>query len=231
MEREGDSKKEDRAELYSRKSRKAWAGEKGERYIVRTERNSERKGLKKLLEIIDSGLALELGTGAGADTIYMLENGWKVTAVDINSRSEEIIREKLKDVLSEEEINQRLTFRNEAFENLKLEKNKYDLVVGFNSLHFCGKNYFQTFFKNIVDSIKPGGYLIGNLLGVKDDWNKKGIYMPFFTYEQVQQLIEKDFEFEGDDILCLEERFKEEGKEVSGKPKCWHGFFLRIRKK
>lgn len=230
MEREEESKKEDRAELYSRKSRNAWAGKKGEMYIIRTERNSERRGLKRLLEIVDSGIALELGTGAGADTIYMLEKGWNVTAVDINSKSEKIIREKLKNVLSEE-INQRLTFRNEAFEDLKLEKNKYDLVVGFDSLHFCGKNHFQTFFNNIVDSIKPGGYLIGNLLGVKDDWNKKETYMPFFTYEQVQKLIEKDFEYEGDDILCFEERFKEKGKEVSGKPKCWHGFFLRIRKK
>lgn len=226
-----EERKEDKIEMFSRKSREAWAGKKGEYYIERTERNLEKKGLKSLLEKIEPGIAIELGPGAGANTAYMIKNGWKVTAIDVNSKSKEKIEEKLKDVLSEEEINQKLTFRNEAFEKLKLEKNSCDLVVGFDSLHFCDKNHFQEFFKNIVDALKPGGYLIGNLLGVKDSWKNEAMYMKFFTYEELKKLIEKDFEFEGDDTLIFQERIQENGKDLSGRSKCWHGFYLRIRKK
>ena len=41
-----------------------------------------------------------------------------------------------------------------ATENLRLEKECCDLVVGFNSLFFCRPEKFKDFFQNIIYQLK-----------------------------------------------------------------------------
>ncbi len=89
--------------------------------------------------------AIDLGCGAGRDTIYLIKNGWNVLAID-KEDTEQIISSKL----DNKEI-KKFRFTSQNFESIDLEKNKL-LVANF-SIPFCQKVYFSQFWNKIVESI------------------------------------------------------------------------------
>ena len=91
------------------------------------------------------GNAIDLGCGAGRDTIFLIKNNWNVTAID-SEDTKKIIESNL----NVEEL-KRFKFIHQNFENIELEKN--DLIVSNFSIPFCNKNYFDDFWLNIVNSI------------------------------------------------------------------------------
>lgn len=197
-----------------------WDGARGKRYIEKTKDRLPKSALVRLVKEIEPGKAIELGIGSGTDTIYLLKNGWNVDAVDINEDGKNIVQ---KAIESEQEY--KFVFIKRKFEDLKLQKNQYDLVVGFDSLHFCDKEFFQEFFNTISGALKTNGYFIGNLLGDKDSWKKlKNNSMMFFSREEIVNLF-KEYE-----ILFLKEN-ESDGQTISGKPKHWHSFLIKARKK
>ena len=83
-------------------------------------------------------------------------------------------------------------------------------------------------FQNLADAIRPGGYLLINLLGKNDDWNKtQSQEKTFLSREEILDLL-KDFEINESGI-----RENELDKEtaVSQKIKHWHTFFICAKKK
>lgn len=193
----------------------------------KTREKSPKKPLVRLLEHLEPGRAIELGPGAGTDTLYMLEKGWEVLGIDSDSGTERDIRSLIK--TSENlSLNEKFSFSNQRFEDLNLEKESCDLLVGFNSLFFCPPEHFQDFFKKITDAIKPGGYLLVNLLGKNDDWNKaENSINTFLSKEEILDLLKK-FEIGENGIRESES----DGKTaVSETPKHWHTFLVRARKK
>lgn len=92
--------------------------------------------------------AIDLGCGAGRDTLYLIKNGWNVLAID-RENTQKIISNKLDD----EEL-KKFRFVSQNFENIKLEKN--DLIVSNFSIPFCNKNNFNEFWNKIVESISEG---------------------------------------------------------------------------
>lgn len=197
-----------------------WDGARGKRYIEKTKDRLPKSALVRLVKEIEPGKAIELGIGSGTDTIYLLKNGWNVDAVDINEDGKNIVQ---KAIESEQEY--KFVFIKRKFEDLNLQKNQYDLVVGFDSLHFCDKEFFQEFFNTISGALKTNGYFIGNLLGDKDSWKKlKNNSMMFFSREEIVNLF-KEYE-----ILFLKEN-ESDGQTISGKPKHWHSFLIKARKK
>ena len=89
--------------------------------------------------------AIDLGCGAGRDTIYLIQNNWKVLSID-KENTKQIIENKLrKDELKNFE------FDVQSFENIHLEKT-YLLVSNF-SIPFCNKTYFNEFWNKIVNNI------------------------------------------------------------------------------
>lgn len=204
-------------------TKNTWEGTGGRKYIERTRGIKPRKILVRLVEKLEPGKAVELGIGAGNETRFLLENGWKVLAVDIN----EECRNSVNSVLNEE-LKENFSFLKRKFENLKLEKESCDLIVAFDSLHFCNKEHFNEFFKTVLDAIKPNGYFIGNFLGIRDTWKEtRGNYMPFFTKEEILELFSG---FEIDEKGLIES--ERDGKTtVSFNPKHWHTFFVRAKKK
>ena len=200
--------------------------ERSLRYIENTKERDVKKGVRCLVREIEPGEALELGPGAGIETVYLLKNDWKVTCVDINNVS----RDEISKHISEEE-KKRLSFIKSEFEDVKLPKEKYDIAIGFDSLFFCSKEHFNDFFREITSSIKPGGILLCTLLGVKDEWNREGSIYPFFTREQIIELFKRDYEFDENNTNEFREIENDSFKADKKTMKHWHSFLIKAKKK
>ena len=187
-----------------------------EKYYESTADANPNYIVKKFIELkIGPGNAVELGCGAGRDTIYLIKNGWNVLAID-----REDIESRIKTKLSKEESNQ-FKFLKQKFEKIELEKN--NLVIANFSLPFCNKNNFKELWNKINDSILKDGYFVGNFFGNNDEWKSIKEEMTFLTREQVIELFEnfKIIEFievEKDDFTGL------------GKMKHWHIFNVIAKK-
>ncbi len=105
----------------------------------------------KLSEEIVPKTAIDLGCGAGNDTIFLLNQGFCVTAVDKERKVIDIIQNRLKDL-------SQLNFLIEDFE--KVELHKTNLILANLSLFFCEPKYFHIFMKKIINNINKNGYFI-----------------------------------------------------------------------
>ena len=97
---------------------------------------------------------VELGCGAGRDTVYLIQNGWNVLAID-----KENVESRIAEKLSKDKL-KKFKFSKQKLELLELEKN--DLVVANFSLSFCNKNDFKELWNKIRNSILNDGYFVGN---------------------------------------------------------------------
>lgn len=172
--------------------------------------------VKKFIELnVEPGNAIELGCGAGRDTVYLIKNNWYVLAID-----RENVKSRIEERLSIEELKQ-FKFLKQEFECIELEKN--NLVVANFSLPFCNKNNFKELWNKINKSIVNEGYFVGNFFGDKDEWKSTKKEMMFLTKEQTIQLFE-DFE-----IVEFKEVEKDDFTGL-GKMKHWHIFNIIAKK-
>ena len=117
-----------------------------QKYYENTKNALPHPMVKKFINMnIKPKNAIDLGCGAGRDTIYLIKNGWKVVSID-KEDNREIIASKL----NNEEM-ERFNFKCLSFENIELEKN--NLLVANFSIPFCNKDYFNEFWRKISNSI------------------------------------------------------------------------------
>ena len=93
-----------------------------EKFYENTKNGMPHDNIKKFIEMnTRNGNAIDLGCGAGRDTIFLIKNNWNVIAID---------REDTKDIieisLNAEEL-KKFKFVQQNFENIQLDKN--DLIV------------------------------------------------------------------------------------------------------
>lgn len=191
---------------------------KKQEFYNKTESNIPRKNIEFFINNLkcEPGHAIELGCGAGNDTIYLIKHGWNVHAID-----RENVKDRIMKRLNNEEY-KFFRFSQQEFENVILEKN--NLLVANFSLPFCNKNDFSDLWNKINDSIAENGYFVGNFFGVNDEWKKTKENMTFLSKDEVLKLFD-DFE-----ILNFKEI--EEDKETAlGEMKHWHLIFVMARKK
>lgn len=163
-----------------------------DKYYENTTNARPNYTVKKFIELnVKPGNAVELGCGAGRDTVCLIKNEWNVTAID-----REDVESRIAAKLEEEELKQ-FKFLKQKFEDIKLENN--NLVVANFSLPFCNKNNFKELWNKIDNSILKDGYFVGNFFGKNDEWKITKEEMTFLTKEQVMELF-KDF-----DIIELKE--------------------------
>lgn len=164
--------------------------------------------------------ALDLGCGTGRDTLYLLEQGWTVIALDNEPVALFDLTEK---TASLENCSQKLipylgNFETDPFpQNLQLINASY-------AIPFCHPDYFADMWQKITESLASSGTFVGQFFGPHDSWEYDS-NMTFHSKEALLQLLEPHFiiEYWGE-----EDR---DGFTKEGQFKHWHIFHVVATKK
>jgi len=181
-------------------------------YQKRTYNNDVSKLLIYFLNNYKIKDAIDLGCGSGNETIYMLNHGIKVLAVDRQLNKQYILSR------ADESIKENVTFLEHEFENIKLPKT--DAITAFFSIPFCNPKYFDNLWNKIYNSINNNGYFVGQLFGDRDDW-KNNQSINTFTIEEVKKYLQKYKIIKLDEIEYIRE----------SNNKKWHFYDIIAQKK
>ncbi len=110
----------------------------------------------------DKDSAIDIAGGALQDTRYLLEQGFNVLAID-NSPLLKKEAEKIR--------NSKLSTELISFEEFEFPQSKYDLASAMFALNFCNPNHFNSVFRKIIESLKPGGIFCAQLFGDLDEFS------------------------------------------------------------
>ncbi len=161
--------------------------------------------------------AIDLGCGAGRDTLAILERGWRVLAIDASP--EAIVALLARSDLTAG-LRSRLECRVARFESLDLPS--ADLVNSSFALPLCPPEAFPELWRRIAAALRPNGRFAGQFFGRKDSWaSRSGLtMMARFDLERL---------FGGWSLELFDE---EESDSVTprGKRKHWHIFHVVARK-
>jgi len=159
--------------------------------------------------------AVDLGCGAGTDSLELLRRGWNVLAIDGEPASSRFLSRRVPPKLRDS-----LTCLIAPMEGLVVPP--ADLVYASFSLPFCAPDRFPALWSSLRRAIRPGGHFAGQLFGVGDEWHESGRALSFHSARQVRELA-RGFEVE------LWRETVEEGMSYGG-PKHWHYFDLILGK-
>ena len=112
----------------------------------------------KFDELLEGKTAIDLGCGAGNDTLFLLNNDFKVSAIDKEETVENILLNRYH--------GNNLDIIIDDFTNINLPKT--DLLIANFSLIFVDS--LDMAMINILKSLNTNGFFIGNFIGVEDDW-------------------------------------------------------------
>lgn len=156
--------------------------------------------------------ALDIGCGAGRDSRFLLEEGFRVTALDSDPNAVALMTSFSQDYLRVVQS---------SFETFDFEK--YDLVNAHFALPFLSEEYFHVVFARIKEALHAGGLFVGQFFGVNDEWNTPENQMTFLTREQAEDELRglKTLVFREEDI---------DSHVADGTPKHWHVFHIIAQK-
>lgn len=165
----------------------------------------------KYNEKINGNTAIDIGCGAGNDTIHLLNKGFKVTAIDNEPQVKELLQSRIKN-------NKNLEIIIDNFSKVQLHK--ADLMFANFSLFF-EKNNFNSLLENILKNINTKGFFVGNFLGNEDDWKKSK------TTLEKEELLNyfSDFKI----MYFSEEKYYQET--ITNKNKFWHVYTIMAQHK
>lgn len=160
--------------------------------------------------------AIDLGCGAGRDTVEILRRGWRVLAIDAQPEAIEQLSARagaLPGALD------RLECRIQSFADPALSLPPADLVNASFTLPGCPPERFEALWSTVGASLRPGGRFAGQLYGDRDSWTVKHPDMTFLSSAEAERLLSA-FRVE-----MLEE---EETDSVTprGEAKHWHVFHV-----
>lgn len=160
-------------------------------YYRNTQQQSlPRKTVVKAIELFhcknDSPLskfAIDLGCGAGIDSIELLKHNWSVLAIDSQIEAISTLRSSCPKLLQNQ-----LTTKVASFESL-ISLPATQLINASYSLPFLKPELFYSFWKLILQALPTRGLFAGTFFGLKDDWfRNKNEVMTFFSYKELVHL-------------------------------------------
>lgn len=165
----------------------------------------------KYNEKLTGNTAIDIGCGAGNDTIHLLNNGFKVTAIDNEPQVKELLQNRITDDKNLEIIIDDFS---------KVQLHKADLIFANFSLFFVKKD-FNLFLENVIKSINKKGFFVGNFLGPEDDWKKSKAIV------EKEELLNyfSDFKI----MYFSEEKYYQDT--ISKKNKFWHVYTIIAQRK
>lgn len=150
-------------------------------------RQALRNALKYFqIEGLKGGRSADLGAGAGRDTLFMLQEGWQVMALDSEPLSIDILLRR-----ANPETLDRLTVTVAPFTEMILP-DELDLINASFSLPFCHPEDFPACWQNIVDHLAVGGRFSGQFFGEKDEWAGNHS-LTFHSYDALLELFQDRF--------------------------------------
>lgn len=161
----------------------------------------------------EPGAAVDLGSGAGRDTLELLRRGWRVLAVDAEPAAMELLQLHVPEGAT-------LETRVGRFD--EVEWGAADLVTSSFSLPFAPPPAFARAWARIRATLLPGGRFCGQFFGVRDDW-ASAEDMTFHTRDNVERLLD------GLEVERLNE-VDADGRTAVGDRKHWHVFHVVARR-
>jgi len=147
--------------------------------------DAPRDTLLRALELHEAegrspGTAVDLGCGAGRDTLELLRRGWRVLAVDAEPAAIELLLGRAD--------------RGAALEHVvarhgEVDLPQADLVNASFSLPFCPPDEFERTWASIRGALRPGGRFCGQLFGERDEWAPVAD-MNFHSRQRVERLLD-----------------------------------------
>ena len=181
-----------------------------------TEDREPRESLLAGLEAVGEDLpraAIDVGFGAGNETVALLERGWSVTAIDAEREAADILRERVGD---------RPDLRIVTARYADADYPPASLVYAGYSLPFCDPGSFDDVWERITGALRPGGVFCGQLFGDRNEWADRDD-MTFLAREAVEGLLA------GLEVVELEE-VEGEFSTATGEDKYWHYYDIVARK-
>jgi len=161
-----------------------------------------------------NGYSIDLACGEGRDTAEFLRRGWRVLAIDSSPDAIELLNSR-EDLPATGKLETLCAPMEDA------DWGKVDIVNASFCLPFCPRDQFAGLWNRITDSLSPGGFFAGQILGPDDDWAAPELSI--HDRDGVDRLFE-GFSFE----RC--EEINRDGKDAYGNTKHWHIFHIVARK-
>ena len=145
------------------------------------------------------GSALDVGSGEGADAVWLAERGWQVTAVDISSVALERARQHADERGAE--IAQRITWRHVDVSRWDPPAGAFDLV-SIQFLHMPSEQRTPTY-DRLAGGVAPGGVLL--IVGHHPSDLQTTVKRPpdpdlLFTPEELASALTGDWEIRGQEV-------------------------------
>ena len=134
------------------------------------------------------GVAVDLGCGAGRDSILLLQNGWTVHSFDLND-NEHFFEERLT-----EDEKKRFTFHQVSHQDAVIPK--CDLVIANFSMQYLTKQEFVSVLEKICNSLNKHGHFLAILWGDKDQWAQDAKGKAFLSKDELEKEIKDKFNIE-----------------------------------
>ena len=176
-------------------------------FLKNTKNKPPSKLLVEALPFVShtTGRALDLGCGAFKDSVFLLEKGFIVDAVD-----------NAENVAAMSPQHDGLTFYQQSFSEFTFSEGQYDLVNAQSSLPFTSTDTFTEVWDKILSSLLSGGVFAGQFFGPEDGFADRP-EMTFLDRPEVENL------FNSFTVRTFVES-KRTSKTATGHDKFWHIF-------
>lgn len=169
-------------------------------YPVEAWKQVERQRFTKLFLAEGKERLLEIGAGAGKDSLYFMESGMKVTAVDLSPEMVKVCREK---GIEAEQLD---------FYELPSWGRTFQGIYGLNCLLHVPKAELRGVLEAIHDALEPHGLFYMGVYGGKNsegvwngDWCEPKRFFSFYTHEALQAELVKVFDIVSFEAIDLGE--------------------------